>query len=134
MEDFESLSEKLARVTNECELLREENSRLRELLKNQPIPRTEGPIPDSKPASATSDQNAAADCGATKAAVAVPAHSRTRTIDCREDIALPSAFSRARGCFRGQVGVWRKGRLLSGQHSRLDRFARSFKIRVEEAG
>ncbi|HVZ18700.1 MAG TPA: hypothetical protein VG897_16390 [Terriglobales bacterium] len=35
MEDFETLSEKLARVTNECERLREENSRLRELLNRQ---------------------------------------------------------------------------------------------------
>jgi hypothetical protein len=39
VEDFETLSEKLARVTNECERLREENSRLRELL-NQHTPRS----------------------------------------------------------------------------------------------
>jgi len=133
MEDFESLSEKLARVTNECELLREENSRLRGLLKNQPIPRTEGSISDSKPASAASDQNAAADCGATKAAVAVPAQAAPE-LSTVEKISLFRALFRARGCFRGQVGGWRKGRLLSGKHSRLDRFARSFKIRVEEAG
>jgi superfamily II DNA or RNA helicase len=35
MEDFETLSEKLARVMNECERLREENGRLRELLNQQ---------------------------------------------------------------------------------------------------
>ena len=39
MDDFETLSEKLARVMNECEQLREENSRLRELL-NQKAPRS----------------------------------------------------------------------------------------------
>ena len=32
MGGFESLSEKLARTTNECKRLREENTRLRELL------------------------------------------------------------------------------------------------------
>ena len=36
-DDFETLSEKLARVTIECERLRQENSRLRELL-NQRLP------------------------------------------------------------------------------------------------
>src|SRR6185312_14306288 len=35
MEDFETLSEKLARVMNECERLREDNARLRELLNQQ---------------------------------------------------------------------------------------------------
>jgi hypothetical protein len=35
VEDFETLSEKLARLTNECERLRQENSRLHALL-NQP--------------------------------------------------------------------------------------------------
>jgi hypothetical protein len=39
VEDFETLSEKLARVTDECERLREENWRLRELL-NQQTPRS----------------------------------------------------------------------------------------------
>ena len=134
MEDFESLSEKLARVTNECELLREENSRLRELLKNQPIPRTEGSIPNSKTCVSNQQPKRGRRLRSYEGCRRSSGPSRTRTIDCREDIALPSAFSRARGCFRGQVGVWRKGRLLSGQHSRLDRFARSFKIRVEEAG
>ena len=99
MEDFESLSEKLARVTNECELLREENSRLRELLKNQPIPRTEGSIPDSKPASATSDQNAAADCGATKAAVAVPAQAAP-------ELSTVEKISLFRALFRGREDVF----------------------------
>jgi hypothetical protein len=74
MEDFESLSEKLARTTNECELLREENSRLRELLRNQQTPRTEGPIRDSKLGPATGGQTAA-HYGATKAAVATPAQA-----------------------------------------------------------
>jgi len=99
MEDFESLSEKLARVTNECELLREENSRLRELLKNQPIPRTEGSIPDSKPASATSHQNAAADCGATKAAVAVPAQAAP-------ELSTVEKISLFRALFRGREDVF----------------------------
>jgi hypothetical protein len=99
MEDFESLSEKLARVTNECELLREENSRLRELLKNQPIPRTEGSIPDSKPASTTSDQNAAADCGATKAAVAVPAQAGP-------ELSTVEKISLFRALFRGREDVF----------------------------
>jgi hypothetical protein len=35
MEDFETLSEKLARVMNECDRLRGENARLRELLNQQ---------------------------------------------------------------------------------------------------
>jgi regulator of replication initiation timing len=35
MEDFESLSEKLARITEDCDRLRGENSRLRELLGQQ---------------------------------------------------------------------------------------------------
>jgi superfamily II DNA or RNA helicase len=99
MEDLESLSEKLARVTNECELLREENSRLRELLKNQPIPRTEGSIPDSKPASATNDQNAAADCGATKAAVAVPAQAAP-------ELSTVEKISLFRALFRGREDVF----------------------------
>jgi len=48
VDDFESLSEKLARATNECERLRQENSRLRELLNrellNQAAPRSEEPL------------------------------------------------------------------------------------------
>jgi len=39
VDDFETFSEKLPRVMNECEQLREENSRLRELL-NQKAPRS----------------------------------------------------------------------------------------------
>jgi hypothetical protein len=100
MEDFESLSEKLARVTNECELFREENSRLRELLKNQQTPRTEGPLPDSKPGPATSDQIAAADCGATKAAVAVPAQAAPELSTAGKRPINPS-FTFARG-----AGYW----------------------------
>jgi hypothetical protein len=43
VDDFESLSEKLARATNECERLRQENSRLRELL-NQGMPGSHEPL------------------------------------------------------------------------------------------
>ena len=40
MEEFETLSEQLARVTAECERLREENARLSRLLSNQSRPAT----------------------------------------------------------------------------------------------
>jgi superfamily II DNA or RNA helicase len=43
VEDFETLSEKLARLTNECERLRQENSRLHALL-NQPTARSPGSV------------------------------------------------------------------------------------------
>lgn len=43
VDDFETLSEKLARVTNECERLRQENSRLRALL-NQRTPYSKDPL------------------------------------------------------------------------------------------
>ena len=99
MEDFESLSEKLARVTNECELLRDENSRLRELLKNQQTPRTEGALSDSKPALATSDQTAAADRGATKVAVAVPAQAAP-------ELSTAEKISLSRALFRGREDVF----------------------------
>jgi len=98
MEDFESLSEKLARVTGECELLREENSRLREVLKNQQTPRTEGSIADSKPGPATSGETAA-DCGATKAAVAVPAQAVP-------ELSTAEKISLFRALFRGREDVF----------------------------
>jgi hypothetical protein len=40
MEEFETLSEQLARVTNECERLREENARLCHLLSDHARPAT----------------------------------------------------------------------------------------------
>jgi hypothetical protein len=40
MEEFETLSEHLARVTNECERLREENARLCNLLSDHARPTT----------------------------------------------------------------------------------------------
>ena len=43
VEDFKTLSEKLARLTNECERLRQENSRLYTLL-NQPTARSPGSV------------------------------------------------------------------------------------------
>lgn len=98
MEDFESLSEKLARTTNECELLREENSRLRELLRNQQTPRTEGPIPDSKLGPATSGQTAA-DYGPTKTDVAVPAQAVP-------ELSTAEKISLFRALFRGREDVF----------------------------
>jgi hypothetical protein len=44
VEDFETLSEKLARVTNECERLRDENLRLSDLLNQQTPLSKESPI------------------------------------------------------------------------------------------
>jgi hypothetical protein len=114
MEDFESLSEKLARVTNECELLREENSRLRELLKNQPTSRTEGRLPDFQTRASNQRPNRRRRLRSYEGCCRGSGPSRNRTIDCGKDIALSRAFSRARGCFRCQMGVWRKSRLLSG--------------------
>ena len=99
MEDFESLSEKLARVTNECDLLREENSRLRELLKSQQTPGTSGPLPGSKLGPATSDQIAVADCRATKAAVAIPA-------EAAPELSTVEKISLFRALFRGREDVF----------------------------
>ena len=62
-------------------------------------PRTEGSIPDSKPASATSDQNAAADCGAAKAAVAVPAQAAP-------ELSTIEKISLFRALFRGREDVF----------------------------
>jgi hypothetical protein len=98
MEDFESLSEKVARLTNECELLRDENSRLRELL-NQQTTKTEGLRSDSRSASENSNQTFSASPDAKVAAVAVPARAAP-------ELSTPEKISLFRALFRGREDVF----------------------------
>jgi regulator of replication initiation timing len=62
VEDFESLSEKVARITEECERLRGENARLRELL-GQETNRREEPSCESEPKSKAGQLNGIAIIG-----------------------------------------------------------------------
>lgn len=92
MEDFESLSEKLAQVTNECEVLRKENSRLRELLKNQQPPATERCLPNSQIASGS---RARMGGPASDVAAALPVRA-TSELSTGEKISLLRALFRGR--------------------------------------
>lgn len=102
MEEFETLSEQLARVTAECERLREENARLCNLLSDQARPATGAqvePLAPPNPVSAT-----------------VPV--RTSESSARTDLSVPEKVALFRSLFRGREDVyalrWEKADGMSG--------------------
>jgi len=95
VDDFESLSEKLARVTDECERLREENLRLRELLSRQPTS-LELETLGSDPASHARDSST------------TPDHSVPTAVPARAapELSIPEKISLFRSLFRGREDVF----------------------------
>lgn len=97
MEEFESLSEKLARVTHECERLLEENLRLRGLLNGQTLhPKT--PLPDSACASEVRQPSSVAEVSATAVPSAGPAIA--------PELSIPEKIALFRSLFRGREDVF----------------------------
>jgi hypothetical protein len=103
VDDFESLSEKLARATSECDRLREENSRLRQLLNrerlNQAAHRSEESlIADPKDGPETRQDSA----------LAAPEPVNTSTPAKTANVELPVAEKIAlfRSLFRGRDDVY----------------------------
>jgi hypothetical protein len=98
MEEFESLSERLARVTRECERLREENSRLRGLLNGQTL-HPEAPLADSAPVSEIRQPSSVAEVSAT----AVPSPGPAKTAP---ELSISEKIALFRSLFRGREDVF----------------------------
>lgn len=92
MEDLETLSEQLAHVTNECERLREENSRLRELL-NRQTPRSMKSL-------------VAAEQGRPKPTQASPEAIPSRTEPVAPELSVAGKIALFRLLFRGRDDVY----------------------------
>ena len=102
MEEFETLSEQLARVTAECERLREENARLCSLLPDHTRPATGAQIePLALPIT-----------------FSVNAPVRTSEPPARGDLSIPEKIALFRSLFRGREDVyalrWEKADGMSG--------------------
>jgi hypothetical protein len=102
IEEFETLSEQLARVTNECERLREENARLCNLLSDHARPATGAQVEPLAPPSP----------------VLVAAPVRASESSARADLSVPEKVALFRSLFRGREDVyalrWEKADGMSG--------------------
>jgi hypothetical protein len=104
VEEFETLSEQLARVTAECERLREENARLSSLLSEHTGPATSPPVEPLAPPSAVSET--------------VPVRSSESS--ARADLSVPEKVALFRSLFRGREDVYAlRHRMNSGTNSPL---------------
>ncbi|HCC57322.1 MAG TPA: restriction endonuclease subunit R [Solibacterales bacterium] len=92
MEDFESLSERLARVTKECERLREENAQLRELLGRQTT-HSQELLYDSEPGLGASKPSTVAVLDVTPPAV-------------KYELSIPEKIALFRSLFRGREDAY----------------------------
>jgi hypothetical protein len=99
MEDFESLSEQLARITEECERLRGENSRLRELLGQQIIHREE-PSCESGPKPRADQPDVVAVLEVAPPAVAKPVGV------VNPEASIPEKIALFRSLFRGREDIY----------------------------
>ena len=102
MEEFETLSEQLARVTAECERLREENARLCNLLSDHARQATGAQVEPLVPPSP----------------ISVIAPVRTSESSARADLSVPEKIALFRSLFRGREDVyalrWEKADGMSG--------------------
>ena len=102
MEEFETLSEQLARVTAECERLREENARLCNLLSDHARQPTGAQVEPLAPPSP----------------ISVIAPVRTSESSARADLSVPEKIALFRSLFRGREDVyalrWEKADGMSG--------------------
>jgi superfamily II DNA or RNA helicase len=90
MEDFESLSEKLARIGEECERLRGENSRLRELLGHQQTIHRKEPSCESGPKPNADQPNVVTES--------------VRTVNT--ELSIPEKIALFRSLFRGRDDIY----------------------------